>query len=93
MLNGAVESDPVFPVLWLFKYHDDTGSLPGLDRVVERLTNGLGPLFSKIELNGVGGRDAVGAGLVGKHHLGLSAMLRAPLSLVVLFRACIPGKG
>lgn len=86
MINGCIQSNPVFVILFSLQDQDDAGAFAGLEGVVERLTNCLGPFFAEIEFDGMGGSEAVAAGSVGQNIFCFAVVFFAPFFLVEFLR-------
>ena len=86
MLNDGVQPNPVFIILLLLQYQDNSCPLPCLDGIVKRLSDGFSPLRAKVKFNSVGVREAITPGSVWKDHFHLPVVILAPLGLIPLFR-------
>lgn len=87
--DDGIQAYPEFPVLDPFQDQDDPCPLSGLHGIIQGLADGLRPLLPEVEFDGVGAGDAIRPGAVREADFRMAPRFRAPVPLVLLFRALV----
>ena len=93
MIDGCIEPNPIASVRIGLNDQAYAGAFTGLQRIIQTLTNGLGPFLREINLDGVIVGQAVTPGQIRKDHLDLAASGLAPTLLVPGLWMEVPGHG